>query len=586
MSSPPYTPLGTQYEHPIQGHEMGDYSSSTASDKRAFAQGNLIPARGRTSWILDGWIWEILGLILSICCLGALIGILIWVNGKPLSDWDVPISLNATVAVFSTVIKSVLLMVVAECISQLKWFHFGRMHTLYDMELFDQASRGPYGSMILLLKVRNVLAWLGAIITIVALAIDPFSQQILAFPQRDVVQNNASVAKFGFSHSFYSGAIASGLGGFGYYGQQWAQDVQMRGAIARGLYGIDVSPQFTCASSCTWPGPYVTLGYTSTCQNVTEASLKTMKCGRDKGGGGSVCNMTTPRGIDLQVVFIPTEIATVLYVNSTAEMMHFRFDANQNVRANASNEVIAFAVYQRNAKDAENPPTNVTAAQEIVECQIRHVAHKYSNLSTSGPTLNIGKTEVIDLPVGIYEDRPDRPIWFNHTDLPALSINAVDWQSVQDYLLRGIFNGTIFAGGQPSQEAIVQAAGFFGKNVTSIVERMTASMTERLRTGPQQQAATGITMGSQPFVHVRWVWMSLSIITAVLVALLLLATALYRGNGRETALWKSSAAALLFYQLEGWQSNAVIPTRTVLEEQTKVLRAKLDNKGTMSFTAG
>ena len=50
--------------------------------------------------------------------------------------------------------------------------------------LFDDASRGPWGSFMLLLRIKGrSLAALGAIITLFALAMDPFFQQLVSFPE-------------------------------------------------------------------------------------------------------------------------------------------------------------------------------------------------------------------------------------------------------------------------------------------------------------------------------------------------------------------------------------------------------------------
>lgn len=55
----------------------------------------------------------------------------------------------------------------------------------YDYRLFDNASRGPWGSLMLLLRIKGrSLAALGAAITIFALAMDPFFQQVVDFPEQ------------------------------------------------------------------------------------------------------------------------------------------------------------------------------------------------------------------------------------------------------------------------------------------------------------------------------------------------------------------------------------------------------------------
>jgi hypothetical protein len=57
--------------------------------------------------------------------------------------------------------------------------------------LRDSASRGPLGSTILLFSLRaRPLASFGAIITILALAFDPFIQQILQYSSISTIDRN------------------------------------------------------------------------------------------------------------------------------------------------------------------------------------------------------------------------------------------------------------------------------------------------------------------------------------------------------------------------------------------------------------
>lgn len=73
---------------------------------------------------------------------------------------------------------------VAEIIGFSKWFYFKtEPRCLRELEVFDSASRGPLGSLNLLWPGRSGLrpwiAYGGASITIAALAMGPFSQQII-----------------------------------------------------------------------------------------------------------------------------------------------------------------------------------------------------------------------------------------------------------------------------------------------------------------------------------------------------------------------------------------------------------------------
>jgi hypothetical protein len=59
---------------------------------------------------------------------------------------------------------------------------------LLDLHLFDDASRGPWCSTILLATPHSwSLGSIGAVISILALAFDPSAQQIITYPNRTVV---------------------------------------------------------------------------------------------------------------------------------------------------------------------------------------------------------------------------------------------------------------------------------------------------------------------------------------------------------------------------------------------------------------
>ncbi|KAI0152658.1 hypothetical protein GGR57DRAFT_167517 [Xylariaceae sp. FL1272] len=91
--------------------------------------------------------------------------------------------------------KSSLLFAVGSTISQWKWrwFQCGRNRRMMDMQLFDDASRGPWGSFVLLATPRSwSVVSLGALVSILALVFDPFAQQLLIYPVRAVTIENST----------------------------------------------------------------------------------------------------------------------------------------------------------------------------------------------------------------------------------------------------------------------------------------------------------------------------------------------------------------------------------------------------------
>lgn len=137
------------------------------------------------------WWWEAGGVALSVIFTCLIAAILISTDDKSLASWSLSIQPNSLIAVFSTLAKTALLVPVTECISQLKWNHFENPKRLSQLQVFDDASRGPWGALILLLKARMTsMASLGALITIIALAFEPFAQQVVEFPSRKTVLGN------------------------------------------------------------------------------------------------------------------------------------------------------------------------------------------------------------------------------------------------------------------------------------------------------------------------------------------------------------------------------------------------------------
>ena len=88
-----------------------------------------------------------------------------------------------------------MLLAVNESISQLKWLWFREPRMLQDMQLFDDASRGPGGAVRLMFRTRSGLIMLGSLVAVLALVVDPFAQQIVSYPLRSVVVETASVGR-------------------------------------------------------------------------------------------------------------------------------------------------------------------------------------------------------------------------------------------------------------------------------------------------------------------------------------------------------------------------------------------------------
>lgn len=81
-----------------------------------------------------------------------------------------------------------LLVPITACISQLKWSYFESPRSLSQMQVFDDASWGPRGALLMLWKTRTTISlpWLGALVTLLLLAFDPFTQRVVGVKTRDM----------------------------------------------------------------------------------------------------------------------------------------------------------------------------------------------------------------------------------------------------------------------------------------------------------------------------------------------------------------------------------------------------------------
>jgi hypothetical protein len=127
------------------------------------------------------WWFECLSCFLVLAALIAIISLLLPHDGKPTPQWPYQTSINTVVSAFATVLKFSMIIVVAEGLSHRKWGWFETNRSLYGLVKYDSASRGALGSTKLLyaLRVRDWISCIGALLTVCALALDPFAQQLI-----------------------------------------------------------------------------------------------------------------------------------------------------------------------------------------------------------------------------------------------------------------------------------------------------------------------------------------------------------------------------------------------------------------------
>lgn len=280
--------------------------------------------------------WSILG---SIACMIGVIVILSRMKDQPLSNWTIILSLNSTIAVLITALKSWAMLAVASCLSQGKWMFFQKKRaSLRQLDIFDDASRGPLGAVRLFWALRRRLdfALVGAFVTVVVMGVDTVAQQLVRFETRvDPVDNNGT-ASFMVADSYYGGARAGkgGMAPTAATGQSSSiesveimcinahgnlastVDAAMQGAIYRGLYNTASSPPFKCSSQCQWNLTTRSLGFSSHCEDVTTEAMATFN--QTLSPNGTLFQtVTTPSNINLTYMNVQTSFHPVVVVSAT-----------------------------------------------------------------------------------------------------------------------------------------------------------------------------------------------------------------------------------------------------------------------------
>ncbi|KAH4408143.1 hypothetical protein HBH70_046150 [Parastagonospora nodorum] len=239
--------------------------------------------------ILKRWLLEIVSWLFSALCMAAVIGVLIYLRDEPLTKWHIakktPLTLNAFISILSKLAGAALLLPVSEALGQLKWSWFlEHSKQMWDFEIFDNASRGPWGSMLLLIRTKaKALAALGAVIMLASLALDPFFQQVVDFPDRWALQNTSSAIPRIVNYS--PPTIPVFVGGY----EITMENRQLVGVAKDFFYSNGTQPvpfgngtrpeiPLSCpTSNCTWP-EYQTLAVCSSCEDVTKDLDLTFAC--------------------------------------------------------------------------------------------------------------------------------------------------------------------------------------------------------------------------------------------------------------------------------------------------------------------
>lgn len=245
------------------------------------------------TFLRDKWLWETTCIIFSIACVIAITILSSRLDGTWVSKWSFFLQPSTTFSILITAAQSSMMFVIAEVLSQLKWLQMSlpKAQPVADFATFDSASRGPLGSLKLFYSWKpesNILppmVYAASLITIAALAMGPFTQQVISVQADNLVPRDGVTSTIAVTNYYNYGPADSGPMFFLYENGTIGSNPSMtdamvldvdpvvQGGFYDGYYNLDESfIDFSCPSSnCSWE-IFNSLGICSTCRDVTETT--------------------------------------------------------------------------------------------------------------------------------------------------------------------------------------------------------------------------------------------------------------------------------------------------------------------------
>lgn len=144
-----------QSQHPTwnSDHKSTDSKAETRNSRlSSLAKLKNISVPRKTG----SWTWETVALLLAVGAVASIIALLVRHNGRPLPSWPYEITLNALIAVLTTIANAAMAFPLSSGLGQLKWERMRKGYApLADMEVLDEASRGAWGAINMLRRLRG-----------------------------------------------------------------------------------------------------------------------------------------------------------------------------------------------------------------------------------------------------------------------------------------------------------------------------------------------------------------------------------------------------------------------------------------------
>jgi hypothetical protein len=563
--------------------------------------------------VVKRWLLEIISWSLSAACMAGIIVVLAVYKDKGIPNWPLGLTLNAYISVLSKIATAALLLPVSEALGQLKWswFNKDKSKQLWDFEIFDNASRGPWGSLHLLLLTRGrTLAALGALVTIFALATDQFFQQVVEYPQHWNIQPGAGTIPRATGYVPQSVGLEYRRDS----GENLVIDQNIFGVAKSYFFGNGTTPvpfgkgaraevPLSCPNSqCTWP-LYETLGICSSCVDVVD--LLEFKCintildwvqipnmdpktNQNTFENGTSCGWWLKADNPLLMAGYDTDHGTnhtgeVLLMRNQAMYDLFTRDllAGYPVRLNHSRNPLAHAVIVSGKSLASIYRNETPIAHEcmltwcVKEMLSEYLEGSYTEIvnTTTFSNSTIGPDPWITYPVFSDNGKQFGTFYSYEENVTLTSPSGITYEIDN---LTHVMTLSLFDDVFPASYTLINSTNeadammrykwyttedpwtrnvshnpFMFGNISTHMDNMATALTNLIRSSADRtEMIVGPVYGRESFVDVRWGWLALPLSLLGLTFLFLTATIIRSSLEQEdVGIYKTSAIATLLYGL-------------------------------------
>ncbi|KAI1746972.1 hypothetical protein F4782DRAFT_552818 [Xylaria castorea] len=580
MPSPSMDHIAYLDSSPGAEDEISSNETATLRSREASSSGSKREPPKNSKW---WWWWEIGGSLLSIISIGLIVPVLKMVDDKSLNTWSYSIRPNSLIAILTTISKSSMTVSTASCLGQLKWDHFQyRPNPLDHIQIYDDASRGPWGSFLLLCtgRLKVITAWALALVTLFALGIEPSAQQILETSTRQSLLPNVT-AQIGIAKNYSSRGIVSDSQNYWGGRNRVPTDglFNLQTIIAGGIVGSVAPVNFYCpppSTQCTWP-PFSTLAICSTFSNLT--NIINPGCTTNNYSVKS-CNYRFPSGATLS---LSSSTSGNGLLNSSGGLddlsgvFALRLDG---IRTPYSGSAIS-------SVDRHDP--------QSFSMTWNYCIKTYSKVLAS-PT-GVHTVEYTSIPLLLNDDFPPGIQRWNSFSYPSsdiifnltVSVQTGLWQQLSALLSRELV--LPFAEDSRTTDFSVGEFMLYADlaNMTKNIEETLSNQIRSSSPGDNGWAEMwpGQAFYEETYWQVHWSWILLPV-TEVLLAASLLAVSIM--VSRVQPLFKSSALALLYHGLDNIDEDPDLcgdgeNNLDILENKAKYVEVELrkDSNGNLKF---